>query len=62
LAALSSPQTTIVVGSGSGPGSVINAAVTVLRGLATRACGKASWICSPSESVSATKRVGGMPA
>ena len=39
----------------------MSAAVMVLSDLTTRASGKARWICSPSESVSLTNRVGGSP-
>ena len=42
-------------------GSTISEAVSVLRVLTTLVSGKARWICSPSESVSLTNRVGGKP-
>ena len=40
----------------------MSVAFIVLRVLTTLASGNARWICSPSESVSLTNRVGGKPA
>ena len=43
------------------PGSTMRSALSVLRDFTTWAPGKARWICSASESVSLTNRVGGKP-
>ena len=61
LAAMSFPDTKMEWSPGSLPGSTITEAVTVFRAFTTRACGKARWIVSPSESVLETLRLGGKP-
>src|SRR3954447_11953048 len=61
LAPSSSPATKMLWSPGTRPGSTITFAFTVFSDLTTRASGNSRWICSATESVLQTVRLGGNP-